>query len=73
MNRFPMMHISEMTAPSVTVSPSLSLQSTEPTFSSIDPLIIRNIIDEAFHVKTDKQGRVTPSLKQIGYELFVRR
>ncbi|CAG9538485.1 unnamed protein product [Cercopithifilaria johnstoni] len=61
-----------MTSPSMG-PPSLSVPSTQPTFSSIDPLIVRNIIDEAFRVKTDKQGRVTPSTKQIGYELFVSR
>uniref|UniRef100_A0A2K6VIF1 3'-5' exonuclease domain-containing protein n=1 Tax=Onchocerca volvulus TaxID=6282 RepID=A0A2K6VIF1_ONCVO len=55
------------------IPPSLSIPSTQPISSSIDPVIIRNIIDEAFHVKTDKQGRVTPSTKQIGYELFVNR
>ncbi|VDK85455.1 unnamed protein product [Litomosoides sigmodontis] len=73
MNHLPTMHISEMNAPSVAVSPALSLPSAEPAFLSIDPLIIRNVIDEAFRVKTDMQGRVTPSIKQIGYELFARR
>lgn len=67
------MDISEMTEPPVIMSSSLSVPSTQPIFSSIDPLIIRNIIDEAFRVKTDKQGRITPSTKQIGYELFVSR
>ncbi|EJD74851.1 3'-5' exonuclease [Loa loa] len=61
-----------MTSPSVVMSPSLSMPSAQPA-SSIDPIIIRNIIDEAFRVKTDKQGRITPSTKQIGYELFVSR
>ncbi|KAL3993826.1 3'-5' exonuclease family protein [Acanthocheilonema viteae] len=60
-----------MTASSMLLRPSMTL--TQPAFSSIDPLTIRNIIDEAFRVKTDKQGRVTLSTKQIGYELFVSR
>uniref|UniRef100_A0A915PK19 3'-5' exonuclease domain-containing protein n=1 Tax=Setaria digitata TaxID=48799 RepID=A0A915PK19_9BILA len=59
-----------MTSPPVIPS-SLSIPSTQHTSSPIDPVIIRSIIDEAFHVKTDKQGRITPSTKQIGYELFV--
>ncbi|VDO35037.1 unnamed protein product [Onchocerca flexuosa] len=66
------MDISEMTSPPV-IPPSLSIPPSQPLSSSIDPVIIRNIIDEAFHVKTDKQGRVTPSTKQIGHDLFVSR
>uniref|UniRef100_A0A0R3S077 3'-5' exonuclease domain-containing protein n=1 Tax=Elaeophora elaphi TaxID=1147741 RepID=A0A0R3S077_9BILA len=62
-----------MTASSAVIPPLQSVSFTQSTFSSFDPLIIRNIIDEAFRVKTDKQGRVTPSTKQIGYELFVSR
>ncbi|MCP9260278.1 hypothetical protein DINM_003646 [Dirofilaria immitis] len=61
-----------MTSPEVISSP-LSIPSTQPISSAIDPVSIRNIIDEAYHVKTDKQGRITPSVKQIGYELFVSR
>ncbi|OZC07851.1 hypothetical protein X798_05161 [Onchocerca flexuosa] len=61
-----------MTSPPV-IPPSLSIPPSQPLSSSIDPVIIRNIIDEAFHVKTDKQGRVTPSTKQIGHDLFVSR
>lgn len=72
MQQFPVLDISEMTSSSVVIASSLSIPATPPT-SSIDPLIIRNIIDEAFRVKTDKQGRVTPSTKQIGYDLFVSR
>lgn len=57
-----------MTSPAV-----VSVLSAQPTSSSVDLLIIRNIIDEAFRVKTDKQGRVTLSTKQIGHDLFVSR
>uniref|UniRef100_A0A0N5CKT0 3'-5' exonuclease domain-containing protein n=1 Tax=Thelazia callipaeda TaxID=103827 RepID=A0A0N5CKT0_THECL len=56
------------------VPPVVRLPSSSRRVSEFTNLaIVRDIIEEAYHVKVDKQGQVYPSKKKLGYELFLKR